>query len=141
MRQESDDTQWREHLRGRGYEVPEGMALYVPDGDGIAAPARYRAEDSDTAFLTDRFLERMETETVGWFAALTFIRPHPPLVAPAPYNTMYGPADLPPPALGTENAPHPFIEALRRTKPVSDMVKGFPDLPETPEVTGQLRAL
>lgn len=141
MRQESDDLEWREHLRGLGYEVPEGMMLYVPDGDHIADPARYRAEDSDTAFLTDRFLARMKTEAAGWFAVLTYVRPHPPFVAPAPFNTRYNPRVLPPPAQDSENAPHPFIEALRRTKPPSEMVKGFPDLSTTQEVTRQLRAL
>ena len=141
MRQETDDEPWRDHLRSKGYEVPDGMALYVPEGDHIAAPARYRAEDSDTAFLTDRFLERMGREAPGWFAALTYIRPHPPLVAPAPYNTMYDPASLPPPVQMRDNAVHPFIDAHREARPAAGMVQGFPDLPETPETVQQLRAI
>lgn len=141
MRQESDDTAWRDHLRSKGYDVPQGMGLYRPEGDRIDAPARYRAEDSDTAFLTDRFLQHMQGEAPGWFATLTYIRPHPPFVAPRPYNAMYDPADLPPPDQGQDNTTHPFTQALRRTKPPATTVEGFSDLPDSPENTGQLRAL
>ncbi|WP_413717348.1 sulfatase-like hydrolase/transferase [Silicimonas sp. MF1-12-2] len=141
MRQETDDTAWREHLTGRGYKVPDGMALYVPDGETVAAPALYKAEDSDTAFLTDRFLVRMEREPAGWFAALTYIRPHPPFVAPAPYNTMFDPLKVPQPVQSQDNAPHPFVEALQRTKRASSTVEGFPNLDESEETIQQLRAL
>lgn len=141
MRQETDDEAWRDHLRGRGVAVPDGMALYVPDGDHIAAPACYAAEDSDTAFLTNRFLERMEREGSGWFAALTYIRPHPPFVAPAPYNTIYDPDALPAPEVGSGKPVHPFLEALRDTRRAASVVEGFPDLPEDAATVRQLRAL
>lgn len=141
MRQETDDSAWRDHLRGRGYAVPDGMALYVPDGDHIAAPARYAAEDSDTAFLTDRFLDRMEREGRGWFAALTYIRPHPPFVAPAPYNTMYDPDALPAPEGEAEDKPHRFTAALRKTKRALSVVEGFPGLPDDAATVRRLRAL
>ena len=141
MRQETDDREWRDHLRARGYAVPDGMALYVPEGDHIAAPARYRAEDSDTAFLTDRFLQHMAGQGPGWCAVLTYIRPHPPLMAPAPYNTRVDPAAVPPPVQPRDNAAHPFVAALRAARPASGMVEGFPDLPDTPETVAQLRAL
>ena len=52
-------TPWLAHLKARGYAVPD------PDAgrDGIFAqrgfgePAVFAAEDSETAFLTDRFLQ------------------------------------------------------------------------------------
>lgn len=141
MRMESDDEVWRDHLRDRGYDVPDGMELYRPFGDHVAAPARYRAEDSDTAFLTDRFLERMQAEAPGWFAALTYIRPHPPLVAPAPYNTMYDPGTVPPPVQARDNAGHPFTEVLRDGNPARGTVVGFLDLEPTADTVQQLRAL
>lgn len=141
QRLETDDEAWRSHLRRKGYDLPEGMALYVPDGDHIAAPAKYRAEDSDTAFLTDRFLAQMAEATPGWCATLTYIRPHPPLVAPAPYNTLYDPAQMPPPLRAEDNAPHPFVTAQRAARPASGTVEGFPDLEATPETIAQLRAL
>ena len=141
MRQETDDRVWRDHLRARGYDVPEGMALYRPAGDRIDAPALYRAEDSDTAFLTDRFLEHMQGVGNGFFAMLAYIRPHPPFVAPEPWNRLVDPASIPEPLATLDNAPHPYVAALRRTKPASSTVEGFPGLEATPEVVQTLRAL
>jgi arylsulfatase A-like enzyme len=140
MRQESGDEDWRDYLAGQGYEVAEGNALYRPDGDSIDAPAVYAAADSDTAWLTDRFLEYMKGEAQGWFAALTYIRPHPPFVAPAPYNRMYEPAAMPAPAEALDNALHPFV-ALAQTKTAASTVVGFPDLEATPETIATLRAI
>ena len=141
MRQESDDEVWRDHLRAKGYEVPEDMALYVPDGDHFTSPARYRAEDSDTAFLTDKFIERMSGEDSGWFAMLAYVRPHPPFVAPAPYNLMYDPQSIPAPIASKDNDVHPFLRANRIARPTSGVVQGFPDLAGTPEEVQQIRAI
>lgn len=141
QRQESDDSAWRNYLRAKDYDVPDGMDLYVPDGDSIDAPARYRAEDSDTAFMTDRFIERMDTEAPGWCATLTYIRPHPPLVAPAPYNQMYDAKDLPPTRHSEDNSQHPFVEAVQTSRPASSTVEGFPNLQATSETVDTLRAL
>ena len=140
MRQESDDSAWRDDLRAKGYEVPDGNDLYVPDGDDLTSPARYRAEDSDTAFLTDRFLDRMGGEDPGWFATLTYIRPHPPFVAPAPFNALINPDDLPAPAQTLDNEAHPFTEALRGTEPISSKVEGFLELEDSPKTVAKLRA-
>lgn len=141
QRQESDDRAWRDHLRSEGYDVPDGNDLYIPDGDRIDAPARYRAEDSDTAFLTDRFFDRMAEMSPGWFATLTYIRPHPPFVAPEPYNRMYDPGRIPTPLREADNAPHPFVEAARLARTSASTVEGFPDLEDMPETTQALRAI
>lgn len=141
QRQESGDEAWRDHLRAAGYAVPDGNALYIPEGDTIDATAIYRAEDSDTAFLTDQFLDRMAAEPSGWFAALTYIRPHPPLVAPAPYNRRYAPDDIPPPQPASQACEHPFLSATRDATPLARMVEGFAELPDTPETLHQLRSL
>ncbi|MEM9602454.1 MAG: sulfatase-like hydrolase/transferase [Pseudomonadota bacterium] len=141
QRLESDDTAWRDHLRARGYAVPEGMALYVPDGDALNAPARYCAEDSDTAFLTDRFLAYMDGARAPWFATLTYIRPHPPLVAPAPYNRLVDPASVPPTQQSDDNRVHPFVAALREASPAHRAVEGFGAFDATPEQINTLRAV
>ncbi len=141
MRQESDDEVWRDHLRAKGYEVPDDMALYVPDGDHFTSPARYRAEDSDTAFLTDKFIERMSGEASGWFAMLAYVRPHPPFVAPAPYNLMYEPNRIPPAVMAHETEWHPYFRANRAARPMKNVVQGFPDLKGTAEEVQQMRAL
>lgn len=145
MRSESDDRAWRDHLAAKGNPLPEYPATYQPDGDRISDPALYAAEDSDTAFLTDRFIERMASAAPGWFALLTYIRPHPPLVAPAPFNRMYDPADMPVPAtaLRGEGDPdrHPFVAPARERQPPASMVVGFPELDDSAETTAELRAI
>jgi len=141
MRQETDDRVWRDHLRMRGYEVPEGMALYRPAGPRLADPAIYRAEDSDTAFLTDRFLDHMDGVADGFFAMLAYIRPHPPFVAPDPWNRLVDPATVPPARTTYDTAMHPYVAALQQTKPAASTVEGFPNMPATPETVQQLRAL
>lgn len=135
---------WRAHLLARGYEVPPGAEIFRPKGPSPASPALYAAEDSDTAFLTDRFLEEMAARPPGWMAHLTYIRPHPPLVAPEPWNRLIDPASLPPPvrplSREEEAASHP-LAALALARGPESTVVGFPDLADTPETVAMLRAL
>ena len=130
---------WHGYLKRQGYDLPPYPDIYRPKGSRIDDPAPYRAEDSDTAFLTDRFVEDILSRPKGWFAHLCYLRPHPPLVAPEPYNRMYDPAEMPLPvgAMGD----HRFASAARAYKTVADMVEGFPDLQPGPETTATLRAL
>ena len=104
-----------------------------------------QAEHSDTAFLTDRFLADLPTRANGWCAHVTYIRPHPPFVAPAPYNSMYDPAAMVP-AIATGDADayraaHPFNGPAMDYRAISNMVEGFPDLELTLENTAMMRAL
>ncbi len=121
--------QWVGYLKRKGYVLPTAYwdlfkpvldpatATEIdPAGSPIRSPALYRAADSDTAYLTDRTLETLSAhESDSWFSLVTYIRPHPPLVAPAPYNTMFAPESLPPPQLTTSMAQlrrsHPFFSA------------------------------
>ncbi|OIQ44001.1 MAG: phosphonate monoester hydrolase [Roseobacter sp. MedPE-SW] len=142
---------WRADLLSKGYKFADYWDLHKPASPtgGTAKlndPAPYKAEDSDTAFLTDRFLATLPAYgDQSWFAHLTYIRPHPPLVAPAPYNTMYDPADLPLPLrLGTvaeECEIHPFFTLTTQASPPASTVLGFPDLQPTDENIQTLRAL
>ncbi len=106
---------WIAHLRRKGYALPAPQPerwydLHRSIGGGIADPALYRAEDSDTAFLTDRLLEALDARRDGvWTAHATYIRPHPPFVAPAPWNRLADPAALPLPVAGAVE--HPFRAA------------------------------
>ena len=142
---------WQSHLMNRGYEFENYWDVYKPRSpDGrtprLNDPALYAAEDSDTAFLTDSFLGKMAAyHKQSWFAHLTYIRPHPPLVAPAPYNTMYDPASLPVPTrLDTpeqEGALHPFFDPALRSSTAAGFVEGFPDLEPTDDNIRALRAV
>lgn len=108
---------WIGRLRALGYDVPSPQParwfdLHRPVGEGRRAPAFYRAEDSDTAFLADRTIEALEARRDGpWTAHVTFIRPHPPLIAPEPWNRLIDAAAVPPPAPPPEGPEHPFRRA------------------------------
>ncbi len=142
---------WRSYLMAQGYAFDTYMQVYAPVSPAgalpkINDPAMYRAEDSDTAFLTDRFLATMPAyKGTDWFAHLTYIRPHPPLVAPAPYNAMYDPAAMPLPVRledpAAEVAVHPFFGPTLAHKTAADNVIGVPDLAETDSTVQTLRAV
>ena len=142
MRMDTDVSAWEEYLRDKGYGVPPFPDTYRPTGPNPDDPALYSAEDSDTAFLTDRTLADLEERAPGWFATVAYVRPHPPFVAPAPYNKMYDPADIPSAlSLGASAAPHAFVAAAREDRKISSTVVGFPDLAPTDENIRLLRAI
>ncbi|MCJ8323475.1 MAG: alkaline phosphatase family protein [Rhizobiales bacterium] len=125
---------WRAALKSRGYKLPAYADFFTPaTPDGQAAklndPAFYRAEDSDTAFLTDYALNELSVRRdEDWFAHITYIRPHPPLVAPAPYNQMYQDADFPPPKrlenVADEADVHPFHKYYLQAYKSHPIIKG-----------------
>jgi arylsulfatase A-like enzyme len=124
---------WIGALRARGYALPEPLPervadLLAPVAEGRPArpddPTLYRAEDSDTAFLTDRTLEALEARREGtWFAHVAYIRPHPPLAAPAPWNRAVDPAAVPPPQAAA--ADHPFRRAWFSAPTQTGLFHGF----------------
>jgi len=58
-------------------------------------PARVPEEHSETAYSTNRAMEFMnQAGDAPWCLHLSYIKPHWPLAAPAPYNDMYGPQDV-----------------------------------------------
>jgi arylsulfatase A-like enzyme len=118
---------WAAWLETKGYDIPDHlMDLYLPADDPDAAgrgatwaPARYAAEHSEAAFLTESLLDWLDargpTAHEPWFVHASYIRPHPPYVAPAPFHDRYDPADVPLPVrsegLELERAQHPLIAA------------------------------
>ncbi len=82
-----------------------------------ALPARVRAEDSETAYLTQRAIDFVKTQgDAPWALHLSYIKPHWPLKAPAPYHAMYGPDDCDPPIrhASERDNPHPVLGAYQR---------------------------
>ncbi|MEM6656451.1 MAG: sulfatase-like hydrolase/transferase [Pseudomonadota bacterium] len=142
---------WRAHLMRKGYDFSTYWDVYKPVSPTggpprLNDPALYRAEDSDTAFLTDTFLTGIAPHRdAHWFAHLTYIRPHPPFVAPAPYNDMYSPDTLPPPAaLGSvelEKAQHPFFRPTIEASSAQDVVHGFGAVDPSNETVNTLRTV
>lgn len=123
---DDNPREWLEHLAGKGHDISSLAAVYAPDrssanatGGVTGCPARYAAEDSDTAFLVDRFLDWKSGRPRGWCAMINFLRPHRPTIAPAPYNAMVDPTTLRAPVRadtpqGDADA-HPYMETLIRT--------------------------
>jgi arylsulfatase A-like enzyme len=95
---------WVADLKARGFEVPDDTRYAFmhrapgpeyEDGATHPRPLAYPAEVDDTAFMVDRTIDYMR-EAKGPFAAhLSILRPHPPFVAPEPYNALYDPAGVP----------------------------------------------
>lgn len=115
---------WMGWLRQRGHQIAEdGLAVYMSGrdfpsywkfGNADFVPP-FAAEESETAFQTLRTLEWLEAHgRVPWFLHLSYLRPHPPFVAPEPYRSMYAAASIEPPRrAGTraqQAAEHPFLD-------------------------------
>ena len=73
-------------------------------------PARVPEEHSETAYMTNRAMEFIdESGAEPWCLHLSYIKPHWPYMAPAPYHAMYGPNHVLP-AVRNESErsnPHP----------------------------------
>jgi arylsulfatase A-like enzyme len=111
---------WLADLARKGYERPaKPKDIWLPrDSAGAQRgptfpPPRYTAADSETSFLTDAALAYLAEREGGWFVHLSYLRPHPPFIAPEPYNAMYDPADVPPfrraADRAREAAQHPWL--------------------------------
>ncbi|MEY4755972.1 MAG: hypothetical protein RJA34_870 [Pseudomonadota bacterium] len=58
-------------------------------------PARVAQQHSETPYMTRRAIDFMEEQgDQAWVLHLSFIKPHWPYVAPAPYHAMYDTADV-----------------------------------------------
>lgn len=93
---------WLDWLRRRGAAVPNPWwMLQIAAGGALPrptnSPPRYDAASTQTAFLTDAFLDWLgEQGETPWFAHLSFLAPHPPFIVPEPYNRRFAPEDGPP---------------------------------------------
>ncbi len=90
-------------LRAHGYDSADPWSDYVisaVDAGGqvvsgwhmrhVHLPARVREEHSETAYMTDQaigYMQRMGSQP--WVLHLSYVKPHWPYMAPAPYHAMY----------------------------------------------------
>jgi arylsulfatase A-like enzyme len=109
-----DSRPWLAHLEQR---LGGTFTLGDVYGGSLGAPAPYPAALSETAFLTDAaisFLDRLD-EAAPWFVHVSYLRPHPPLVAAAPWHALHHPDDVPPPVRAPsreeEARLHPWLAA------------------------------
>ena len=115
---DDDFWPWRRHLARRGYDVPDDTArLFAPGHDDRApgqaisgAASVWPTRDNVAGFLTDKLVEHLSANgQEPWFVHLSYLAPHPPFIASAPYNAMYDPDEVPPPV----RAPTPEEEACQ----------------------------
>ncbi|MEO8811951.1 MAG: alkaline phosphatase family protein [Caulobacteraceae bacterium] len=95
---------WTDWLHAAGFEVPADLTRAYghrapgpeyEDGARRPRPLAFPAAFDDTAFLGGRAMEYMAAAREPFAVHLSFLRPHPPFVAPEPYNGLYDPAAIP----------------------------------------------
>tara|TARA_Y100001970_G_C14224605_1_gene854803 strand:+ start:168 stop:1757 length:1590 start_codon:yes stop_codon:yes gene_type:complete len=81
------------------------------------SPPIYSCQDSSVAFLTNELLKWLKVRSEeNWFVHLSYLRPHPPWIAPEPYNSLYDPSLLKKPirkkTIAEESSQHPLLKML-----------------------------
>jgi arylsulfatase A-like enzyme len=101
---------WANAAQGDGNALASGWAMRH-----ARKPARVEEEDSETPYMTRRAMEFMaEAGDRPWCLHLSYIKPHWPYIAPAPYNAMFGPEHVLPVVRSEEERadPHPVYRAF-----------------------------
>ena len=102
------DIAYNRYLRAQGYNVDNPWHEFANAGRGddgevlsgwlmrnAALPAAVKEEHSETAYMTNRAMDFIaEAGDAPWCLHLSYIKPHWPYIAPAPYHDMYGPDDV-----------------------------------------------
>lgn len=122
------DMAYNRYLRALGYEADNpwhdfANAAAGSDGSILSGwamrnarlPARVAESHSETAYMTDRAMAFIDgAGDDRWCLHLSYIKPHWPYMAPAPYHNLYGPEDIP--AANRSQAerdhPHPVTAAF-----------------------------
>jgi arylsulfatase A-like enzyme len=125
-----DESGYPGFLRAHGYDSPDPWTDYViagVDAEGRVAsgwhmrnvhlPSRVKEVHSETAYMTDQaiaFMQRMGEEP--WVLHLSYVKPHWPYVAPAPYHAMYSPEQCLPVVRSEAEkvGAHPALAAYRQ---------------------------
>jgi len=135
--------QYDQYLRERGMEGENPWEEWAntavgPSGEFLSgwmlenAPyaARVPKEHSETAWLTTCGIEYIEAQGDDpWLCHLSYIKPHWPYLAPAPYNSMYSSKDLPPVnrTQGERDTDHPLMQAWMNMRVCQSFSKELDD--------------
>lgn len=82
-------------------------------------PAAIDEAHSETAYTTRRAMDFIDQAgNQPWCLHLSYIKPHWPIIAPAPYHNMYGSEDIQPVVCDRRELeyPHPVYQAFTQTK-------------------------
>lgn len=84
---------WHDHANAG--ENPDGTLASGWAMRHARKPARIEEADSETPYMVGRAMDFItEAGDAPWCLHLSFIKPHWPYIAPAPYNDMYGKDDI-----------------------------------------------
>ncbi|MFC4270159.1 sulfatase-like hydrolase/transferase [Sneathiella chungangensis] len=119
---------YNDYLREQGYEGDNPWHSFANSGideKGEVASgwylrnahlaARIDKAHSETAYMTNRAMDKIaELGDTPWCLHLSYIKPHWPYIAPAPYHNMYSPQDVIAANRGEKEKadPHPVIKAF-----------------------------
>ena len=86
------ENPWANHANAgiRDGQIASGWMMH-----NAGLPANIREEDSETAWLTTETLRFLAGVQGRWCAHVSYIKPHWPYIAPAPYHDMFGPNHVP----------------------------------------------
>ncbi|HZT19109.1 MAG TPA: alkaline phosphatase family protein, partial [Dongiaceae bacterium] len=140
---------WIADLKAKGYRFGGRHDVYKPvagypgaerRGHSFAPPI-FKAEDSETTFMANEMLKWLSVRgDQSWALHGVFLRPHPPLIAPEPYNALYDPAEVPMPVRAASPAAearqHPYLAyALKNQREIGLYTEHHPavlqDIDET----------
>ena len=120
---------YADFLRAHGYAGADPWSDYViaaDDGGRIVSgwnlrhahlPSRVQEAHSETAYLTDRALDWIGAQgETPWVLHLSYVKPHWPYLAPAPYHALYRDRDCGAIRRGPQDGTadeHPVVRAYR----------------------------
>jgi arylsulfatase A-like enzyme len=121
---------YNRYLRGQGYEGDNPWHTVANSAEGANGeilsgwnmrharlPARVDKAHSETAYMTDRAMQTIDAlGEAPWCMHLSYIKPHWPYIAPAPYHALYGESDVPPANRDSRERdhPHPVVAAFMK---------------------------
>jgi len=121
------DSAYADWLRAQGYNSRDPWTDWViavdgPDGPlsgwkmrNARLPARVKEAHSETAYTTDRAIDFLRAQgDAPWVLHLSYVKPHWPYIAPAPYHALYTPEQCLPVRRHPEErgaAAHPMFRA------------------------------
>ena len=123
------ESGYADFLRARGYDSADPWSDFVISADAgdrvvsgwqmrnVHLAARVAEEHSETAYMTDVALDWLRAQgEAPWVLHLSYVKPHWPYMAPAPYHRMFRAADTGPIVRGPQDATpdeHPVVRAYR----------------------------
>ncbi len=103
------NNRYNDYLREQGYASDNPWLDYANSGEdkdgnvrsgwrlrNAVFPARVAEQHSETTYTTNRAIEFLQQQDGDrpWCLHLSYIKPHWPLIAPAPYHDLYKPKDV-----------------------------------------------